>query len=167
MGISDTPPGHVPNWVMPASTALLGLGVFFWGVTYILITRHKPPDALVRHADTGTDAQHQLGDGLRFLRRRDGAGEVRVHSLAAALPGAGIHHRPARPRRLVKHEPMGRQPHVRVLASMALAGCWGHYAFVLVALDAGHGVWRQEGQVVARRGGIRSDRAGILVGCVA
>jgi hypothetical protein len=38
MGSSDIPPAGVPDWVVPASTGLLGLGVLFWDATYILMT---------------------------------------------------------------------------------------------------------------------------------
>lgn len=41
MGFSDTPPSHVPEWVVPLSTVFLGLGVCFWDLTYILMTRRS------------------------------------------------------------------------------------------------------------------------------
>lgn len=39
MGSNDVPPAHCPSWVVPTSTALLGVGVLFWDATYILMTR--------------------------------------------------------------------------------------------------------------------------------
>ncbi|KAK3496250.1 hypothetical protein B0T13DRAFT_400707 [Neurospora crassa] len=39
MGSNDVPPAHCPSWVVPTSTALLGIGVLFWDATYILMTR--------------------------------------------------------------------------------------------------------------------------------
>ncbi|CAJ2510619.1 Uu.00g062440.m01.CDS01 [Anthostomella pinea] len=39
MGLSDIPPPHAPEWLVPASTASLFIGVFFWDLTYILMTR--------------------------------------------------------------------------------------------------------------------------------
>jgi hypothetical protein len=38
MGSSDIPPAHCPSWLIPASTVLLGIGVVFWDLTYILMT---------------------------------------------------------------------------------------------------------------------------------
>lgn len=38
MGSSDVAPAHVPEWVVPLSTAALGVGVLFWDATYILMT---------------------------------------------------------------------------------------------------------------------------------
>lgn len=39
MGSNDVPPGYAPLWLIPASTALLGIGVACWCVAYILMTR--------------------------------------------------------------------------------------------------------------------------------
>ncbi|KAI1089682.1 hypothetical protein F5B19DRAFT_485063 [Rostrohypoxylon terebratum] len=41
MGSSDIAPSHAPQWLVPASTLLLGSGVFFWGVAYVLMTRRS------------------------------------------------------------------------------------------------------------------------------
>ncbi|KAJ2906981.1 hypothetical protein MKZ38_009844 [Zalerion maritima] len=41
MGFTDTPPAHVPAWVVPASTVTLGIGFALWSLTYILITRRS------------------------------------------------------------------------------------------------------------------------------
>lgn len=38
MGSGDKAPPGVPDWVVPASTALLGLGTLLWSVTYVLMT---------------------------------------------------------------------------------------------------------------------------------
>lgn len=41
MGSTDVPPDHVPSWVVPLSTAALGVGVLCWDATYILMTRRS------------------------------------------------------------------------------------------------------------------------------
>lgn len=41
MGSSDISPPHVPSWVVPASTGVLGIGVIFWDLFYILVTRRS------------------------------------------------------------------------------------------------------------------------------
>ncbi|KAK9778267.1 hypothetical protein SCAR479_05237 [Seiridium cardinale] len=41
MGYSDIAPAHVPEWVVPLSTVFLGLGVVFWDLAYILMTRRS------------------------------------------------------------------------------------------------------------------------------
>lgn len=41
MGSSDTAPPHAPQWLVPLSTVFLGLGVVFWDVTYVLMTRRS------------------------------------------------------------------------------------------------------------------------------
>ncbi|KAI6482522.1 hypothetical protein MCOR13_010488 [Pyricularia oryzae] len=38
MGLKDTPPPHVPEWLPIASTCVLGVGAVCWYLTYILIT---------------------------------------------------------------------------------------------------------------------------------
>ncbi|TLD18179.1 hypothetical protein PspLS_10482 [Pyricularia sp. CBS 133598] len=38
MGLKDTPPPHVPEWLLVASTGVLGIGAVCWYLTYILIT---------------------------------------------------------------------------------------------------------------------------------
>ena len=44
MGSSDIPPPTAPTWLIPASTAFLGAGVFFWLVTYVLMIRQSLRD---------------------------------------------------------------------------------------------------------------------------
>lgn len=44
MGSSDIPPSTAPAWLIPASTACLGAGVFFWLATYVLMTRQSLRD---------------------------------------------------------------------------------------------------------------------------
>ncbi|KAI6092231.1 hypothetical protein F4821DRAFT_225173 [Hypoxylon rubiginosum] len=41
MGSSDIAPSHAPQWLVPASTALLGIGVLFWCLAYVLMTRRS------------------------------------------------------------------------------------------------------------------------------
>src|SRR6478735_4648090 len=41
MGFTDTPPPHVPSWVVPASTALLTIGALGWDLSYILMVRRS------------------------------------------------------------------------------------------------------------------------------
>lgn len=41
MGSSDIPPPTAPAWLIPASTILLGVGVFFWLATYVLMVRRS------------------------------------------------------------------------------------------------------------------------------
>lgn len=41
MGSSDVAPAHVPEWVVPLSTAALGVGVLCWDAAYILMTRRS------------------------------------------------------------------------------------------------------------------------------
>ncbi|PHH88826.1 hypothetical protein CDD83_6995 [Cordyceps sp. RAO-2017] len=41
MGSSDVPPASAPSWLVPASTGLLGGGVFFWLACYILMARRS------------------------------------------------------------------------------------------------------------------------------
>ncbi|KAF4780663.1 hypothetical protein HER10_EVM0000698 [Colletotrichum scovillei] len=38
MGLTDTPPPHVPSWVVPASGALLITGAIFWDMCYVLMS---------------------------------------------------------------------------------------------------------------------------------
>ncbi|KAI0014649.1 hypothetical protein F4780DRAFT_784910 [Xylariomycetidae sp. FL0641] len=38
MGSGGIAPPHAPEWLVPPSTVLLAFGVFFWDITYILIT---------------------------------------------------------------------------------------------------------------------------------
>lgn len=38
MGSNDTPPPHVPAFLIPLSTAVLGAGVLLWDITYVLMT---------------------------------------------------------------------------------------------------------------------------------
>ncbi|EFW98599.1 hypothetical protein CMQ_4451 [Grosmannia clavigera kw1407] len=38
MGSNDIPPSHIPLWIVPTSTALLGVGVVCWCVAYKLMT---------------------------------------------------------------------------------------------------------------------------------
>lgn len=39
MGSTDIAPDHAPAWVVPLSTAALGVGVLCWDATYVLMTR--------------------------------------------------------------------------------------------------------------------------------
>jgi hypothetical protein len=39
MGSSDIPPAHAPEWLIPVSSAFLGVGFMGWNLTYILMTR--------------------------------------------------------------------------------------------------------------------------------
>lgn len=41
MGSSDIAPSTAPVWLVPASTACLGVGVIFWLVTYVLMVRRS------------------------------------------------------------------------------------------------------------------------------
>lgn len=41
MGSSDIPPPTAPSWLIPASTALLGGGVVFWLICYVLMARRS------------------------------------------------------------------------------------------------------------------------------
>lgn len=52
MGSYDVPPPDAPSWLIPLSTTLLASGIFFWLVTYILMTRRSlatssPPIPLI------------------------------------------------------------------------------------------------------------------------
>lgn len=38
MGLTDTPPGHVPRWVVPVSGVLLITGTLLWDMAYVLIS---------------------------------------------------------------------------------------------------------------------------------
>ncbi|KXH48436.1 integral membrane protein [Colletotrichum simmondsii] len=38
MGLTDTPPPHVPSWVVPTSGALLITGAIFWDMCYVLMS---------------------------------------------------------------------------------------------------------------------------------
>ncbi|KAI1816440.1 hypothetical protein GGS20DRAFT_538350 [Poronia punctata] len=41
MGSSDVPPAHAPEWLILASAACLGVGILFWDIAYILMTRRS------------------------------------------------------------------------------------------------------------------------------
>ncbi|CAI6090194.1 unnamed protein product [Clonostachys chloroleuca] len=41
MGSSDIPPPSAPDWLIPASTVCLGLGVFFWLAAYVLMVQRS------------------------------------------------------------------------------------------------------------------------------
>lgn len=52
MGSSDIPPPGPPTWLIPLSTFTLGLGVTFWLIAYVLMTRRSlstrsPPVPLI------------------------------------------------------------------------------------------------------------------------
>ena len=41
MGATDVPPSTAPQWLVPASTCLLGVGVILWLATYVLMARRS------------------------------------------------------------------------------------------------------------------------------
>ncbi|KAH7306041.1 hypothetical protein B0I35DRAFT_413816 [Stachybotrys elegans] len=41
MGLTDVPPEGVPAWLIPASTACLGVGVIGWLSAYVLMTQRS------------------------------------------------------------------------------------------------------------------------------
>ncbi|KAH6640069.1 hypothetical protein BKA67DRAFT_528325 [Truncatella angustata] len=136
MGLSDTPPAHVPEWVVPLSTTFLGLGVVFWDLTYILITRRSLRTRSYGMPILGlmTNVSWEMVYGFYVAETAlEQSGFILWLLLDLGLVYTTI--------RFAPDDWAATSPKIGrniswVLGSMLLFGCWGHYAFVSWWLSA-------------------------------
>ncbi|KAH8647255.1 hypothetical protein BX600DRAFT_484536 [Xylariales sp. PMI_506] len=142
MGSSDISPPHVPWWVVPLSTALLGLGVLSWDVTYVLMTRRSartqsygmPIAGLA--LNVGWEIVYALYVAEELLER---AGFAVWLLLDLGLVWSTVRYAPLD---WAATSPFVGRHAGAFLALMLLASCWGHFAFVswwLANPGTGHG----------------------------
>lgn len=142
MGSSDIAPDHVPSWVVPLSTMMLGLGVVFWDATYILMT--------LRSLKTKSYSMPLLGLALNVSWEIVYALYVCEAPLETAgfaiwlLLDLGLVYTTVKsaPYEWKETSPWVGRHVASILVVMTAVGCVGHFAFVswwLSAPGIGHG----------------------------
>lgn len=142
MGSSDVAPDHVPDWVVPLSTVMLGLGVISWDMTYILMT--------LRSLHTKSYGMPLLGLALNVSWEIVYACYVCEAPLETAgfaiwlLLDLGLLYTTVKfaPYEWEQSSPWVGRHVASILAVMTAVGCVGHFAFVswwLSAPGIGHG----------------------------
>lgn len=142
MGSSDMPPSHVPDWVIPLSTAALGVGVLCWDAAYILMT--------LRSLRTKSYSMPLLGLALNVSWEVVYALYVCEAPLETAgftiwlLLDIGLIYTTIKfaPHEWNKTNPWVGRNMAAILGGMTAVGCVGHFAFVswwLSRPGIGHG----------------------------
>jgi hypothetical protein len=130
MGFSDVAPAHAPPWLVPLSTVLLGAGVVFWDLTYILMTR--------RCLQTRSYGMPIVGLAINVSWEIVYGFYVAEELLERSgfvlwlLLDLGIVYTTVRfaPEEWSSTSPWVGRNMTWILALMLLVGCWGHFAFV-------------------------------------
>lgn len=142
MGSSDIAPAHVPTWVVPLSTAALGIGVLCWDAAYILMT--------LRSLKTKSYSMPLLGLALNVSWEIVYALYVCESPLETAgftiwlILDIGVVYTTIKfaPYEWNRTSPWVGRHTAAILAVMTAVGCAGHFAFVswwLSAPGIGHG----------------------------
>ncbi|KAI0121315.1 hypothetical protein BJ170DRAFT_704402 [Xylariales sp. AK1849] len=129
MGSSDVPPPHVPQWVVPLSTAFLGAGVMFWDLTYILMTRRSLQTKSYGMPIVGLmiNVTWEIVYGFYVTEMMlEKSGFIIWLLLDLGLVYTTVRFAPDEWANTSQW--VGRNM-VWVLGVMLLVGCWGHYAF--------------------------------------
>ncbi|KAI0883595.1 uncharacterized protein GGS22DRAFT_190254 [Annulohypoxylon maeteangense] len=130
MGSSDIAPSHAPQWLVPLSTVLLGSGVFFWCIAYVLITR--------RSIQTRSYGMPLLGLAINVsweIVYGFYVAEMLFEKLGFTLwliLDLGLIYTTVKfaPEEWASTNKFVGRHMASILALMLAIGCWGHYAFV-------------------------------------
>ncbi|KAI0156360.1 hypothetical protein GGR57DRAFT_79039 [Xylariaceae sp. FL1272] len=130
MGSSDTPPADAPEWLVFASTACLGVGILFWDMAYILMTRRalQTKSYSVPILGLAINVSWEIVYGLYVAEEL----LERVGFTVWLLLDLGVIYTTIRfaPHDWATTSKFVGQHMSWILGFMVLLGCWGHWAFI-------------------------------------